>query len=759
MKFTGEFLLLDIAVEVENGKPIVWLWCKDKNGETYIVKQVYSPSFYIVSDRIKEVLETLGDQQLRVEEVDRKIRGRNVKAVRVYVDVEDVESAAKRITRNLKNAEIFEEDIRPSVKYLIESGLRPSGGIRVDGELIEDKEFKIVEAERVEYIPGMIPPPLHVLSFNTVYYSKSGSPRPEKDPVIVISIVTSRGSRIQLIGDERKILQEFLKIIEEEDPDVIVGFSSNRIHWNYLMERARILGLRLTVGRLGSEPHMSVHGHVSIKGRLNIDFEDMARDIPELTVETVEEFVNYLGLQYSFDTVEDWEVAEVWEKYPEKIKEYSLQIAEALLRCYEALVDYIFSLSELTGMPADYVLTASTGFRVENYLMYLAVSRNELIPKKSEISHVSYVGGLVKSPQPGLHKNVVVVDFKSMYPSLMIKYNISFDTLSEDGEYVSPNNHRFRKEPEGFLPYALRTLISERRQIQEKLKKLDPESIEARVLNARQKAIKVITNAVYGYTGWVGARWYTREVAEATTSWGRQVILESIKKAEELGMKVIYSDTDSLFLQDYADKLGDFLKWIVDELGLEAKVEKVYERIIFTEAKKKYAGITEDSKIDIVGLEAVRGDWSLIAREAQRETIKTLLETADVQETLRTSRRYVKKVINGDIELRQLIIWKQITRPLDEYEATQPHIVIARQLIQDGWKIQPGDKVGYIIVRGGGPLYRRVKPHFKVSKEEVDLEYYLDKQVMQACIRILEPLGVKPEELKRAGEASLTDFL
>jgi hypothetical protein len=84
---------------------------------------------------------------------------------------------------------------------------------------------------------------------------------------------------------------------------------------------------------------------------------------------------------------------------------------------------------------------------------------------------------------------------------------------------------------------------------------------------------------------------------------------------------------------------------------------------------------------------------------------------------------------------------------------------LARQLIQEGWRIQPGDKVGYIIIRGGGPLYRRVKPYFKASRNEVDWEYYLDKQVTQACMRILEPLGVKPEELKKTGEVSLTDFL
>ncbi|MEN2974710.1 MAG: DNA-directed DNA polymerase [Candidatus Caldarchaeales archaeon] len=750
--------LLDIAVEIEDGKPVIWMWCKDRDGLTYLVKQRYSLSFYILTNKRREVVEYLTAQGIRVEEVDRKIKGRNVKAIKVYLDVEDIETAAKKIVKDLRDIELYEEDVRPSIKYLIENNLRPSGGLRIEDRIVDDEPIKTLEADKIEYVSDTIPPPLHVLSLDIVYYSVSGSPRPDRDPIILISLTTSRGLKTQLTGDEEKILREFLKIIEEEDPDVIVGFSTNRIHWSYLLERAKRYGLSLSLGRLGSEPHTSIYGHVSIRGRLNIDLEDMVRDIPELIVETLEEFTAYLGLEHEFDKVEDWKVAEVWMKEPERVKKFSSQRAEAMLKCYEVLKDYIFSLSELTGMPADYVLTASTGFRVENYLMYLAFEKGELIPKRPEISHVSYTGGLVQSPKPGIHQDVAVADFRSMYPSIMIKYNISFDTLSEDGEYISPNNFRFKREPEGFLPYALKNLINERRKIQERLKNIDQESIEARVLNARQRAVKVITNAVYGYTGWSGARWYTREVAEATTSWGRQVISESIKKAEELGMNVIYSDTDSLFLKNYSGKLDLFLRWIEENLELEVKVEKIYKRILFTEAKKKYAGIREDSKMDIVGLEAVRGDWSLIAREVQEETVKTLLETGDVSEALNTIRKYVRKIMNREVRLEELILWKQITRPIEEYEATQPHIVVARQLMMEGWRIQPGDKVGYIIVKGAGPLYKRVKPYFKVDRDEVDWEYYRDKQVLSACMRILEPLGVKLEELKKTSEATLTDF-
>lgn len=488
--------------------------------------------------------------------------------------------------------------------------------------------------------------------------------------------------------------------------------------------------------------------------------EDMARDIPELTVETLEEFVEYLGISRSFDTIEEYELAEQWRRNEALVKRYSAQRAEAMLEAYEALRDFIFSLSELTGMPADYILTASTGFRVENYLMHLAVKVGELIPKRREVGHVTYPGGLVKAPKPGLHENVAVVDFRSMYPSLMIKYNISFDTLSEDGENEAPNGYRFKASPEGFLPHALKTLLRERREIQEKLRGLEPSSVEARVLDARQRAVKLIANAIYGYTGWIGARWYTREVAEATTAWGREVINSSIKKAEELGMKVIYSDTDSLFLQNYEGKIEKLMEWIEKDLGLEAKVEKIFERIIFTEAKKKYAGITREGWVEIAGLEAVRGDWSAAAREAQREVIEVLLRTGSVSEAARKAREYVRRLARKNIPLKKLIIWKQITRPLDEYAATQPHIVVAKRMVEDGWRVQPGDKIGFVVTAGSGPLYTRAKPYFEAELEEVDWNYYIEKQVIAACARVLSPLGVRADQLKaKAEESSLMDFL
>ena len=749
------FWLLDIASEP--GARID-LWLKDEASSTWLCRLSYPQSFYIVGlgDKAVALLEAEG---LRFERCGRRIRGKPVDAFKVYARRDDLEDYAAKLAKRIGDVEIYEADLRSSIKYLLEGDVRPCSWIEVDApEVGVEDSIRVLGEGEVRQAEDAPPPRLRTAAIDVVFFAEKGSARPDRDPVRLISLCFDDGSELQLEGEEPEILRSLVSAIRDKDPDILVGFGVNRLQWGYLVERAKRLGIRLDLGRLGAEPRTSVHGHVSIRGRLNIDLEDMARDIPELTIENLEEFVSYLGIDARLDTIEEYELAEKWAEDRESVKRYSMQRAKAILKAFEALRDFIFSLSSLTYMPADYVLTASAGFRVENYLMSLAVKVGELIPKRSEVVHVSYPGGLVKEPIRGMHENVAVLDFRSMYPSLIIKYNISFDTLSPSGENVAPNGYRFRARPEGFLPRALKTLLEERRRIQERLRRLPPDSVEARILDARQRAVKIIANAIYGYTGWAGARWYSREVAEATTAWGREVISSTIKRAEELGMKVVYSDTDSLFLKNYESRLEKLVEWIEKDLGLEAKLEKIFKRIVFTEAKKRYAGITEEGRIEIVGLEAVRGDWSMIAREAQKAVLEALLKTGDPGEALRKAKEYVRMLKRGEVDRKKLIIWRQITRPLSEYSATQPHIIVARELIKEGWRIQPGDKVGYVIARGSGPLYSRARPYFKISREEIDWEYYIEKQVAPACGRVLEAVGVKAEKILETDESTLLEF-
>lgn len=744
------YWVLDVSGEEEYNE--VEIWAVSEGGERVVIKDEFNPEFFIQSENFEEDIKIIRNLKgvKDVEIVERTFRGRPVKLVRVTTANARLEDVANEVRKRCNHVlDVFQDDVRFSNQYIFKKNIIPSSWTVLDTErtgslngytLLKLNRLCSIEFEKTVF------PELRTLAFDAFFYSPKGSPDPEHSPIISISAITSKNDYINFSGDEKTLLNSFLDFVKKFDPDVIVGFNSNRKIIPLLVERSKRIGLAFNIGRLDSEPRGSVYGHQSIRGRLNIDLYDLVEESPEIKLETLEEFTQFLNLPIKYDTIEEYELAELWSKDKMRVIKYLGQRVKGIFEIYKLVDEYIFSLSQLTCMPSDYVMAASTGFRVENYLSKLAVERGEVIPSRKEVVHIPYPGGIVRSPTPGLHKNIVVLDFRSMYPSLMIKYNISFDTIDPNGPISVPNSTIRFSEREGFIPHALKRLLEERKRIREKLNTLPKESPERIVLDARQKAVKVISNAIYGYTGWAGARWYTREVAEVTAALGRETILKAMGKAEELKLKIVYGDTDSLFIKE-DEKINELVNWIENVLGLEVKIDKIYRTVLFTEAKKKYAGLKDDGVIEIVGLEAIRGDWSEVAKAAQREVVEAILRVG-VEEGVRVARRHIDNLLNQRVPLKQLIIWKQITKSIEEYEATAPHVEVAKKLIEEGWRIRPGDKVGYVIVKGAGRLYTRVKPYFKAELNEIDWNYYVEKQVLPVCLRILEVFGIKESDLR-----------
>jgi DNA polymerase, archaea type len=351
-----------------------------------------------------------------------------------------------------------------------------------------------------------------------------------------------------------------------------------------------------------------------------------------------------------------------------------------------------------------------------------------------------------------------------MYPSLMIKYNISPDTLvtgreKEDDIFEVPEvNHRFRKNPSGFYRIVLTKLMEARKATKTELKRTARSDLRYPLLKAREKAIKVMTNAVYGYAGWAGARWYSKEVAESAAALGRETINRAISLAKSLGLTVFYGDTDSLFV-NYEEKLVKRFQSEIDrQLGLEINLSEVYERILFTEAKKKYAGLRTDGQIDVVGLEAVRGDWSNLAREVQNTVLKMVLEDANPSRATAYVQDLTRNLKSKNLPLSSFIIWKTLTKPVEGYEVNAPHVEAAKKMAKDGWPVTAGDKVGFIITKKPGKLFQKAEPHYKVTVEDVDYDYYVRNQIVPAAARILEILGVSEDQLLagQAAQASLS---
>jgi DNA polymerase I len=164
-----------------------------------------------------------------------------------------------------------------------------------------------------------------------------------------------------------------------------------------------------------------------------------------------------------------------------------------------------------------------------------------------------------------------------------------------------------------------------------------------------------------------------------------------------------------------------------------------------------------------VGLEVMRGDWAAVARRVQEKVLEIVLKEQSPQKAARFVQQFIGELRQQRVPYRDLVIWKTLTKPAEEYEVKAAHVEAARMLKEKGWELGIGDKVGYVIVVGSGRLYERVKPYVFASYAEVDLEYYVSKQIVPAAVRVLESFGITEEQLLSSKTESkegkrLTDF-
>jgi DNA polymerase I len=786
------FWLLDLNVESKNNASECWLWGIDRdNRRILVIDKFFNAFFYaVVSSGVDaskvalKVSEANLDSVVRVEAVSRRFFGKPVEAVKVYCKVPDVIPAVAKSLRRFEGIEeCFEEDIRPSMQYLLEHNLEPCAWHEAEVERYNGNlEVRVDAIYTLVTPPAKLDvtdaPPLQMLAFSTVCYSREGTPKPERNPVVIISTVSSSGEQKQFVAgddlDDVKVIRAFMDYVHTFNPDVIFGFGTNKVDWVYLRERSKRLGFGFSVDKMGAELHSSVYGHVSLNGMVNLDLADFVDEFPDVKVKALENFADYLGIMKRDGRVmiENVDYADYWDDKDKRelLKRFSMDNALCVMGIGRLLFDFGVQLSSLVGLPLDHVMAAAVGFRVEWFMIRQAKKRQELVPKRVEQPYVPYSGGLVLKPRPGVHENIAVLDFKSMYPSIMIAYNVSPDTyvppsspVPEVGVYEAPDvGHRFRKEPPGFYKEILLSLIHVRKQLRVQMAKTNMDSPVYRVLDARQKAVKVITNAVYGYAGWAGARWYSKPVAEAATAWGRHTIMHSVKLAESLGLRVIYGDTDSLFITYDADKIDRLTKLVMSELSLEIEFGKLYKRVFFTEAKKRYAGLLNDGKVEVIGLEVARGDWAEVARRVQEHVLEIILKEQSTEKAVAYVKEVIKQLREKKIPFRDLVIWKTLTKPAEEYAVKAAHVEAARMLEKQGWHLSVGDKVGYVVTLGAGRLYERVKPYVYASYHDIDVDYYVTKQVVPAAVRVLEFFGVSEEMLLSRSEkkkGNLVDFV
>ncbi len=771
------FWLLDLNHETYEGKSSIWLWgITHKGKRVLVIDDNYRAYFYLLPRKDQDPEELR--KKLEAEQPHPSVESATIEKKKLLADERVVlkvfckdpdflEKAARETLKKTGAEATYEEKLRLAIKYQYDHGIKPCQWYEVDttASSIDPEKFSVQETLTATDHPHAIAkeelPSLDLFSFSLLSVSKIGAPNAIRDPVQLISWRTNKDSSEVLLTQahsDESIIQKFGEDVTKTNPDFVLSFEGNGVHWPYLVKRANKTKIPLKVGRDGGPPHQSLYGHYSLIGRANVDLLNFSEDLYEVKNKTIENVARYLGIKFSDQkTIDETSYFDYWSKPDQRkilVKHVEVQ-TETVLKIGEEAIDYVIQISALSGLPPDQVIAAAVGFRVDNYLMMETHNLGQLIPPRTEQPIIPYKGAIVLEPKVGLHDNVASLDFSSMYPSLMIKYNISPDTLvtgkeREDVFEVPEVKHRFRKSPSGFYRIVLTKLIEARKTTKAELKRTAPSDSRYPLLKAREKAVKVMTNAVYGYAGWAGARWYSKEVAESAAALGRETINRAISFAKSLGLSVFYGDTDSLFV-NYEEKLVQKFQAEIDrQLGLEINLSEIYKRILFTEAKKKYAGLKTDGQIDVVGLEAVRGDWSNLARDVQNTVLRMVLEDSSPMRATTYVQDLTRDLKSKKLPLSSFIIWKTLTKPVEGYEVNAPHVEAAKKMAKDGWPITAGDKVGFIITKRPGKLFQKAEPHYKVTIEEVDYDYYIRNQIVPAAARILEILGVSEEQLLAA---------
>lgn len=761
-----KFWILDINTREAPGGLQVLLWSLTPEGERVVLVDSFRPRcLAVVVDGDKELRASLPAGAELEGPLEYRLFSETVRAYRVLFPGEGALSSWVRRATKLKGVEILEDDIRSSITYFHTRGIEPSTWVEAEVEEELDLEGIGLRALRVSDIspsegPGL--PELRVMGVHVLIPTHGPTPSPKVDRIRGAAVSTGEGEEY-FAGGEAEVISWLRDRILEHDPDVIVWWRSNDALLPFLVQKAGELKVDFSVGRERTGPHQSLFGHFSIAGRINLDAFDFVEDDPNIKLKNLRSALEWYGLAPE-EFFEDFELEGALEERPEEVEAFAKGVARAMRGLWDMFGHYLAQVSRISSYPMDYALVASPGFRVEGYLMKWARRTNVAIPKRpKQFVPETYPGGMVLEPKVGLHENVAVLDFASMYPHIILNYNVSPDTLDPgcgEGSLRDPEHgHCFRAEPDGLYRVSVRDLLEARRRIKQLKKTVEKGSAEWHVLDAQEKAIKVMTNAVYGYAGWAGARWYRREVAEAITAWGRNLLRKALKIAEEERLRILYGDTDSIFVDHQEEVIGRVIERVEKELNFEIKVDKVYRKILFTEAKKRYAGLTEDGKLDIVGLEAARGDWCRAARELQREVAMKVLAEGDVEGAIALVRKRVRELREGKVPLRDLVIWKGISRPLKAYKARPPHVELALRLEARGYKIKVGDQIGFVVVKGPGRLRDKVKLHYEADPDELDREYYVRNQLIPAAVRILKIFGVNENALlPKEGVASLFEF-
>lgn len=667
--------------------------------------------------------------------------------------------------------EVLEADIRPPERYLMErfitapvsfTGTADADGVLLDAQLKPAPDYrptlKLVSLDIETDIRGnLYSIALEGCGQRQVYMLGPAN----GDPSWLdfdLAYCDSRG----------EMLERLNAWMAEHNPDAIIGWNLVQFDLRVLRDHAERLKIPLRLGRDGEPMGWRQHGSGSnhffadAAGRLIIDGIEALRSatwsFPSFSLESVAQTL--LGEGKAIDNPYD-RMAEIDRKFAEDkpaLAHYNLKDCELVTRIFEktGILHFLLERASVTGLPADRSGGSVAAF---THLYLPAMHRLGFVaPSLGGKEPEASPGGFVMDSRPGLYESVLVLDYKSLYPSIIRSFLIDPVGLVE-GLRQPDDQHSvegFRGARFSRTTHCLPAMVERVWQSRDAAKREGNKPLS--------QALKIIMNSFYGVLGSSGCRFFDPRLASSITLRGHQIMRRTRELIEAEGHQVIYGDTDSTFVwlgrahsEEDAERIGRALvqrvngwwkQHLRDEYGLESALELQYEthyrRFLMPTirgaeegSKKRYAGLVRraDGSEEMVfkGLETVRTDWSPLAQRFQQELYERIFKRQPYQDYIR---EYVRRTLAGEQD-DLLIYRKRLRRRLDDYERNvPPHVRAARaadeynQSLGRPLQYQHGGWISYLItVVGPEPLENR--------RSAIDYEHYLSRQLQPVADAIL----------------------
>ncbi|MDO8459627.1 MAG: DNA polymerase II [Nanoarchaeota archaeon] len=767
-----------LTYDTIDNETVVQLFGKLENGQSFLIINKFEPYFFIRTKDASKLAKLPTKHKLENTSL-KNFKGELVTKI-ITKNTTDLSEINKKIHKAIST---YESDIKPQYKFIIDNDLLGSIEIKGDYEPSEriDRIYKNPNVSPTEFKPN-----LKVVSIDTESDKKTGklfcigisSDKYKKN----FMITENKINNVIACKTEEECLEKFKQELLKLDPDIITGWNVIDFDLVRLRELFKKNKIKFDIGRTSEELRIRIESNffkkstIDIPGRQVLDGLYLMRDpfiqeapsiknadFESLSLEDVSQAILKKGKSLKGKDRHE-EIEKLYYtnsvKSQQELAEYNLLDCELV---YEILketktVDLAVQRSQLTGLPIDRLTASIAAF--DSLYIREARKRGLVSPTthfKNKEARIK--GGYVQSLKSGIYKNILVLDFKSLYPSIIRTFNIdpaSFLEKEEKGSIKSPNGAYFKNQ-DGILP----SIIERLHQAREKAKK------EKRELASY--TIKIMMNSMFGVLANPNCRYFSLEIANAITHFGQEIIKLTAKEIEKKGYKVIYSDTDSVFvetglLKEKANALGKEIQEQINEFYkeyirknynrksfLELEFEKQYLSFMIpqlrgkeedTAAKKRYAGLIEENgkeKLEIVGLEAIRGDWTDAAQEFQVELLNKLFHDEPVEEFIKS---YVKKIREGKLDSK-LVYRKSIRKSLEEYtKTTPPHVKAARQLNH----LESNVIEYYITTEGPEPIQK--------LRHKLDYDHYINKQIKPIAEQILSLFNKHFEDLANKSKQS-----